>query len=87
MTTANTVAHPEPLPLDHPVVEHLLGLYGILMTLDQVADLLGRPPESLRVSMTTRRGMRQYAQLRAARRPVGRRSYYDARIVARLIEP
>lgn len=87
MTATSTIAQPEPLALDHPLVEYLIACYGILMTLEQVAELLARPTESLRVSMTVQRDTPQYARLRAARRKVGRRSYYDARVVARLIEP
>lgn len=75
----------DPLPYDDPVVALLTERYGPLMQHSAVAKLLGRHPTGLRDMLGRRPQEPTYAILRAARRPCGRHTLYDVRIVGRLI--
>lgn len=77
-----------PLPLENDAVQILAREYGPLLTIGDLAQVLDRSPDGLRKSFgRVAASDPQMAILRAARRPVGRRTYYDARIVARLLAP
>lgn len=65
-------------------LEHLLKQYGPLMTLEQLAGILNRSADSLRVS-SYRPGPLS-AQMNAARRKIGRRVYYQTTRIAELID-
>lgn len=75
-----------PLSYEHQVVAHLVERYGLLMTLEQLAEMLDRSPQGLRTRQNSGAKGRLYQVLRAARRKIGRRSFYDPRVLAHLLE-
>lgn len=62
----------------------LIDRYGPYLTLEQLADLLHREPQSLRTSL--RQESNALAPLAKARRKVGRRMYFKAADVADFME-
>ncbi len=58
--------------------------FGPLLTLQQTAELFHRTPDGLRVSLN--RNTRFSNALNAAKRRIGRRIYFRASMLARLIE-
>lgn len=59
--------------------------YSVLMTLDQLAEILDRSPEGLRISMSTSRS--NWAQhINATKVHIGRRIYFRTEAIARLID-
>jgi len=64
--------------------EILLSKFGPLLTLPQLASLLDRSPDGLRI--TLRGGSEFAARWNQARRKIGRRVYFRAPDVARLID-
>lgn len=66
------------------VEEFLTQRYGVYMTLEQLADLLHREPQSLRTSLRQER--HALAPLARQRRKVGRRMYFHAHDVAEFME-
>jgi hypothetical protein len=62
----------------------LVNQYGPLLSLPQLAELLKRSPDGLRIAL---RGQSDFAtQWNQARRKIGRRVYFRAPDVARLID-
>jgi|TARA_R100000005_G_C4804706_1_gene94443 hypothetical protein len=59
--------------------------YGILLSQTQLADLLGRTPGGLRYSLSYPSDQHT-RDLKASGRKIGRRVYYPAAEVARIIE-
>lgn len=62
----------------------LIERYGAYLTLEQLADLLHREPQSLRTSL--RQETHALAPLARLRRKVGRRVYFRADDVAQFME-
>ncbi|KVT35908.1 hypothetical protein [Burkholderia ubonensis] len=59
--------------------------YSVLMTLDQLAEILNRSPEGLRISLSTSRS--NWAQhINATKVHIGRRIYFRTEAIARLID-
>lgn len=59
--------------------------YSVLMTLDQLAEILDRSPEGLRISLSTSRS--NWAQhINATKVHIGRRIYFRTEAIARLID-
>lgn len=59
--------------------------YSVLMTLDQLAEILDRSPEGLRISLSTSRS--NWAQhINATKVHIGRRIYFRTEEIARLID-
>ncbi|WP_176300784.1 hypothetical protein [Burkholderia vietnamiensis] len=59
--------------------------YSVLMTLDQLAEILNRSPEGLRISLNTSRS--NWAQhINATKVHIGRRIYFRTEAIARLID-
>lgn len=59
--------------------------YSVLMTLDQLAEILDRSPEGLRISLSTSRS--NLAQhINATKVHIGRRIYFRTEAIARLID-
>lgn len=73
-----------PLDHNHPNVVSLRADYGHLITHDQLAALLGRSGDALRQRLSQGTG-HPWTLLRAGRRRIGRRCFYDARFVAVLL--
>lgn len=62
----------------------LVTKYGALLTLSQVAELLNRSADGLRMTL---RGSSDFAKkMQPARRKIGRRLYFKAVDVAKLID-
>ena len=64
--------------------EVLIGKYGPLLTLSEVAKLLDRSPDGLRVTIRTSNDLGR--RLTAARVKIGRRLHFRAAAVADLID-
>jgi len=64
--------------------EVLIGKYGPLLTLAQVASLLDRSPDGLRVTIRTSNELGRH--LTAARVKIGRRVHFRASGVAALLD-
>ena len=64
--------------------EVLIGKYGPLLTLTEVAKLLDRSPDGLRVTIRTSNDLGR--RLTAARVKIGRRLHFRAAAVASLID-
>ena len=62
----------------------LVEKYGPLMTLLQVAELLDRSPEGLRITIRGNNALGR--QLAMARVKIGRRVHFKAGLIARLID-
>ena len=62
----------------------LVEKYGPLMTLLQVAELLDRSPEGLRITIRGSNALGR--QLMLARVKIGRRVHFKAGLIARLID-
>ncbi|MEX3556337.1 MAG: hypothetical protein VB131_07230 [Burkholderia gladioli] len=59
--------------------------YSVLLTLEQLAEILDRSPEGLRISLTTSRS--DWAKhINSARVHIGRRIYFRTEDIARLID-
>lgn len=59
--------------------------YSVLMTLDQLAEILDRSPEGLRISLSTSRS--NWAQhINATKVHIGRPIYFRTEAIARLID-
>lgn len=59
--------------------------YSVLLTLDQLAEILDRSPEGLRISLATSRS--GWAQsISATKVNIGRRIYFRTEAIARLID-
>ena len=59
--------------------------YSVLLTLEQLAEILNRSPEGLRISLTTSRS--DWARLIGATKVnIGRRIYFRTEAIARLID-
>lgn len=59
--------------------------YSVLMTLDQLAEILDRSPEGLRISLSTSRS--NWAQhINATKVHIGRRIYFRTEAIARFID-
>ncbi|KAB0654857.1 hypothetical protein [Burkholderia diffusa] len=59
--------------------------YSVLMTLDQLAEILNRSPEGLRISLSTSRS--NWAEhINATKVHIGRRIYFRTEAIARLID-
>lgn len=59
--------------------------YSVLMTLDQLAEILDRSPEGLRISLSTSRS--NWAQhINATKVHIGRRIYFRTEAIARLLD-
>lgn len=59
--------------------------YSVLMTLDQLAEILDRSPEGLRISLSTSRS--NWAQhINATKVHIGLRIYFRTEAIARLID-
>jgi len=59
--------------------------YSVLLTLDQLAEILDRSPEGLRISLATSRST--WAQsISATKVSIGRRIYFRTEAIARLID-
>lgn len=63
--------------------DDLVNKYGFLLTFNDLADLLGRSPESLRYSLNN--NSKIYADLNKARKKIGRRVYFRAEQVAEFV--
>lgn len=64
--------------------EILIGKYGPLMTLAQLAEVLGRSPDGLRLSLRLDNELSR--RLTQEKKKLGRRVYFRAAGVARLID-
>lgn len=64
--------------------EHLLESCGPLMTMGQLAKLLDRSPEGLRIGL--RQNSSWATKVNAARLKIGRRVYYRTTDIAKLID-
>jgi hypothetical protein len=61
-------------PQENAVTQSLVNLYGPLLSLTQLADLLHRSPDGLRIALG---GTQPYAvQINEARVKIGRRVYF-----------
>jgi len=59
--------------------------YSVLLTLDQLAEILDRSPEGLRISLSTSRA--DWAQhINSTKIHIGRRIYFRTEAIARLID-
>ncbi|MEX3629297.1 MAG: hypothetical protein VB138_07210 [Burkholderia sp.] len=59
--------------------------YSVLLTLEQLAEILDRSPEGLRIGLTTSRS--DWAKrINSARVHIGRRIYFRTEDIARLID-
>lgn len=67
-----------------PLEDHLTDRYGLLLSQSHLADLLGRTLGGLRYSLSYPSDARTRA-LKACGRRIGRRVYYPAAEVARII--
>lgn len=65
--------------------DYLLQHYGPLLTLRHLAELMHTTPNGIRMAIARRRQPLTLA-LAAAGRPMGRRIYFEARIVAEIID-
>lgn len=65
-------------------LEHLLTTYGPLMTINQLASLLDRSKDGLRISLMSASSLAN--ELNPARRKIGRRVYFSTAGVARFID-
>lgn len=64
--------------------EQLIERYGILLSLEDLADVLKRSKDGLRIAL---RGDSEFARVWcSAKRKIGRRVYFRASDVARLID-
>lgn len=63
----------------------LLEKYGPLLTIEQVAALLDRKPEGIRVTIQAHRGTLAQ-QLGAARIKIGRRTHFKTISIAKLLD-
>lgn len=66
------------------LTQHLLDRYGPLMTLNQIAELLGRSPAGVRVGLYSDNDTS--ALLAPAKRKIGRRLYFETAIVGAAIK-
>lgn len=62
----------------------LLGKYGPLLTLCQLAELLDRSPQGLRISLNNNTPLSQF--LKPKRLKIGRRVYFRSSHIAELLE-
>lgn len=69
-----------------PTAQRLEAKYGPLLTQSQLAEVLQRKVSGLRWSLCRTRDDPALAFIRHIERPIGRRKYYPAVDVARLIE-
>jgi hypothetical protein len=59
--------------------------YSVLLTLDQLAEILDRSPEGLRISLSTSRA--DWARhINATKVHIGRRIYFRTEAIAKLID-
>ena len=72
------------IPTQIDLAEQLTERFGLLLTQGQLAELLGRSTGGLRYSLCAPRDARTRA-LKACGRRIGRRVYYPAIEVARII--
>ncbi len=67
------------------IEETLLGSYGPLLSISQLAEVLDRSPEGLRISL--RSSSNDWSkQINAARKKIGRRVYFKTSEVAHFLE-
>lgn len=67
-----------------PTYKHLVEKYGPLLTLSELADVLDRSPDGLRITL---RGRSELArQLEPARLKIGRRVHFRTTVVAAVID-
>lgn len=67
-----------------PTYKHLVEKYGPLLTLSELADVLDRSPDGLRMTL---RGQSDLArQLEPARLKIGRRVHFRTAVVASVID-
>jgi hypothetical protein len=59
--------------------------YSVLMTLDQLAEILDRSPEGLRISLSTS-GSDWVRHINATKVSIGRRIYFRTEAIAQLID-
>jgi hypothetical protein len=62
----------------------LLGKYGPLLTLSQLAELLDRSPEGLRISLNSNTPLSRF--LKPKRLKIGRRVYFRSNHIAELLD-
>jgi hypothetical protein len=62
----------------------LLGTYGPLLTLCQLAELLDRSPQGLRISLNNNTPLSRF--LKPKRLKIGRRVYFRSSHIAELLE-
>ena len=58
--------------------------YGLLLTIEELAEVLDRSPQGLRITLRSSQG--DFAKLKEGRRKIGRRVYYSSAIVAKMID-
>ena len=66
------------------IEETLLDSYGPLLSINQLAKVLDRSPEGLRISL--RRSNEWAGQINLARKKIGRRVYFKTSEVAQFLE-
>jgi hypothetical protein len=64
--------------------QFLIEKYGLLLTIGQVAEMLKRSPDGLRITLRTNSDFA--LRMKAARLKLGRRVYFRAPEIARLID-
>ena len=64
--------------------EILKNKYGAVMTLEQLAEILSRKPEGLRMALIRKESWAQ--ELNQAKRYIGRRMYFPTQAVAVLLD-
>ena len=64
--------------------EILKNKYGAVMTLEQLAEILSRKPEGLRMALIRKESWAQ--ELNQAKRYIGRRMYFPTQVVAVLLD-
>lgn len=66
------------------IEETLLGSYGPLLSFNQLAKVLDRSPEGLRISLRSSNDWSK--QINSARKKIGRRVYFKTSEVAQFLE-
>lgn len=72
--------------MNGPTAESLIEKYGHLLTQDQLAEVLKRKVGGLRWSLSQSKADPALAFLRKVERTVGRRKYYPAVEVAKIVD-
>ena len=83
---AADVQSPEAASASLSTAEWLRQTYGPLLNLEQVAKVLDRKPSGVQHALSARRNLAWVQILLRGRRKIGRRTLYDAKAVAALID-